>query len=124
MRWQRVSIATASFMQFVRSKFVRLELWLVLAVAALVLQLFPGSVGDLVALVDIRYWPRAAWLCLNVAVLMLLVAIRSSPGFTAEWRERRQRLNRERETAKKSQELREQREALQRVKNARRRRIY
>jgi len=103
---------------------VRLELLLVLAVAALVFQLIPPLwTGTLWAL-DVRNWPRTIWFAANLVVVVTLVAIRFGPDLYDDWRMRHERRAAERAKKQKQQELHEQRETLERLQQARSRRIY
>lgn len=60
-----------------------LEVLLVLAIVALVLQLFPALWWRLVALVDVRHWSRWTWFFVNLAVVAVLFGVRMAP----EWSE-------------------------------------
>lgn len=76
------------------------------------------------ARLDLRNWPRSVWFVVNVAVLLLLVAVRFGPQVIEDWYARRERLTSEHAKQEKQRELKEQREALERVKQAQRKRIY
>jgi type VI protein secretion system component VasK len=103
---------------------VRLELLLVLAVVALVFQLVPALGNITLWALDVRNWPRTAWFAVNWLVVITLVAIRFGPDLRQQWRERRERLASERATKQKQHELKEVRETLERMQQARARRIY
>lgn len=104
--------------------FVRLELLLALALVLLLFQLFPSLwTGTLWAL-DVRNWPRTVWFAMNWIVLLTLAAIRFGPDLYNEWQERQKRRATERAMERKQQELKEQREMLERLKRGRERRIY
>ncbi len=101
-----------------------LELLLALTLLVLVFQLFPSLwTGTLWAL-DIRNWPRTVWFAGNLVMVFVLVAIRFGPDLYQDWRQRKERLAGEREKKQKQQELKEQRETLVRMQQARSRRIY
>ncbi len=101
-----------------------LEWLLVLSVFFLVVQLFPRFCQFLFSLVDPRNWPRTAWFGVNLFVLLALVAVRFAPQLVADWRERKTRLTVEKTKHDKQQELKAEREALERMQQAKRRRIY
>ncbi len=94
-----------------------LELILALAVLALISQLWPP-------ILDVRQWSRATWFILNLVIVLALVVARFGPDSYQEWKDRRQRLLVERTKAEKVHKLREQREAIERMAAARKRRIY
>ncbi len=116
-RHQRISVQG-------RSGFAWLELLLALAMLALVLQLFPRAGQTLVWMLDVRNWPRTVWFGANLIVLLVLVAVRFGPQLVEEWRERRERLSSEHTKEEKQREIRAQREALERMQQAKRKRIY
>jgi hypothetical protein len=105
--------------------FGRLEFFLFLAAASLVLQLVPAwgilVWNALTWVLDIRNWSRSAWLGINVSVVLLLVGIRMAPEFVG--RERVARLPEDKE-AERIKNVRERREAIDRAKQARKRRLY
>jgi hypothetical protein len=63
-------------------------------------------------------------LCFNVAVVLGLIGIRVAPMLIEEWRERRGRLADERARQTKQRELKEQRELIERMREARKRQAY
>lgn len=101
-----------------------LELLLALAVVALVFQLFPGLYHYLLSWVDVRQWSRSNWLVMNVLIVLALVGIRYGPELMDSWRERQARRAKERENQTKQLELKQRREAIERVKAARNRRVW
>jgi type VI protein secretion system component VasK len=101
-----------------------LEWMLVLSVFCLVVQVFPRFGQLVLLLVDPRNWPRTAWFAVNLFVLLALVAVRFAPQLLADWRERKERLTVEKTKHDKQQELKAEREALERMQQAKRRRIY
>jgi hypothetical protein len=107
-----------------RRIFGTLELILMAAVVAMVFQLFPGLSRGLIWLADVRNWSRTAGLWVNVFVLVALFAARFGPRLVGDWRERRLRRHAEQETANAQRKLKEQRQTLQRIKDARKRRLY
>ncbi len=104
----------------IRPGFAWLELLLALAMVALVLQLFP----PLLALANFRNWSRSTWFVVNTAVVLSLLTIRFGPDLFGDWRERRQRLATDREKAEHIETRKAHREAIERVKKSRRRRMY
>ncbi len=107
-----------------RSGFAWLELLLALAAIALLLQLWPALGNVVLWSLDIRNWPRTVWFLANVVVIVVLVGIRFGPQLFEDWRLRRERLAKHRTTLQKGQEMKEQRETLERLKESQRRRIY
>lgn len=69
-----------------------LEILLVLAFLALLFQVFPSLWKLLWHALDVRLWSSAAWMALNIAVLVALFGVRFGPGAIAGLRERRKRL--------------------------------
>jgi len=101
-----------------------LELLLALAVVALLFQLFPQLRQIALWVIDVRNWPRTMWFVANLIVVIVLLAVRFGPGLVEDWRERQARLAAEQEKRTKQQELKAQREALERMKQSQRRRIW
>jgi prepilin-type N-terminal cleavage/methylation domain-containing protein len=60
--------------------FAILELLLVLAIIALVLQLIPGLQDRLLGAVDFRTWSRASWIVANLALFLALLWLRFGPA--------------------------------------------
>jgi prepilin-type N-terminal cleavage/methylation domain-containing protein len=104
--------------------FALLELLLALAVLTLILQIFPDAGRLALWSLDVRNWPRTIWFVGNVGVLLLLIALRFGPQLRDDWRTRRSRLTSEIAEKHRKQELKEQRDTLERLKQAQRRRIY
>jgi hypothetical protein len=90
----------------------------------LVFQLFPSWGPSLRRLLDMRQWPKAAWVGLNVAIVMILCLMRFGPEFVSTIKSRRlnSRLSHDALEAKHKQE--EQRALLRRMQEGRKRRIY
>jgi uncharacterized membrane protein YqjE len=107
-----------------RSGFAWLELLLVLAVLVLLFEVFPSLWECTLWALDIRNWPRTAWFAANFVVLFALAAIRFGPDLLDDWRNRRERQAADREKQHKQQELKEQREVLERMQAAQKRRVY
>lgn len=107
-----------------RNGFAWLELLLALALLALMLQLFPQVWQVVLWLLDVRNWPRTMWFGMNLLVVFVLLAVRFGPQLIDDWRTRRERLTSEHTKQEKQRELKEQREALERAKQAKGRRIY
>ena len=104
--------------------FARLKLLLVLSTITLVFQLYPRLWTEVEWAADIRNWPRTIWFLANWIVVFALVVIRFGPDLYVAWCDRRKRLAVERGKRRKQQELKEQRETLERLKRGRERRIY
>ncbi len=95
-----------------------------LAALALLFQIFPSLWAGTLWALDIRNWPRTVWFAGNLVVVVLLVAIRFGPDLYQDWRQRKERRAAERVEMQKRQALKEQRETLERMQQARSRRIY
>jgi len=67
-------------------RFVGLEVLLLLACAALILQLIPSLVWHLARALDPRYWSRPQWVGLNTAVVIFLISHRFRTELIARWR--------------------------------------
>lgn len=76
-----------------RSGAAWLELLLVLAIVALLFQLFPNVPRRLADAFNFRYWSRSTWFVANLGVLLLLLFVRFGPEFIAPWRYRLKRQN-------------------------------
>lgn len=107
-----------------RLRFGKLEALLAIAVAGLILQLFPAATQMLMWMVDVRNWPRTVWFWLNIAIVLVLFAVRCGPGLIGDWRARRDRLLVERQIKERQTAQREHREMVARLKAGRRRRLY
>lgn len=107
-----------------RSGFPWLELFLVIAVLSLVLQLFPTLWRGTVGALDLRNWSRSVWIAANVILLLMLVAIRYLPTMILDWRERRVRKTASQAVLEKQKKMKDQREQIERLRQARKRRIY
>lgn len=59
-----------------------------LAVVALVFQLFPTVPRSLVDVLDFRHWSRSIWFLTNIGVLLVLLFVRFGPDFIDSWRQR------------------------------------
>ena len=114
----------AEFSRRNRSGFAWLECLFAIAVLVLAVQLLPGLWRVLLRTVDVRSWSRTMWFAMNIVVLVLLLAIRFSPQLVNDWRTRKLRLTAEQTREQKQQEVKEQRDTLERMKQAQRRRIY
>ena len=96
-----------------RSGFAWLELLMVLAGLALVLQLFLPSVWwAMVSSLDVRNWSRLTWFLVNLGVLVALVGIRLAPDARqalavrkAEAEKRRHRDERKQRAAQREERL-------------------
>jgi hypothetical protein len=102
----------------------RLEVALVVAVLALLFQVFPGAWFWMLSILDVRNWSRWAWLAANVGVVLALFVVRFGPEWYADWHERQERRKAEESKRAKERELREQREMFERLKEAQKRRVY
>lgn len=107
-----------------RRGFAWLELLFLLALILLVLQLVPSFGSAVIWALYPWNWPRTVWFVVNVVVVIVLLGVRFGPDLTAQWRERGQRLRSERAQLEKSRELKQQREAIERLQENRRRRNH
>jgi len=111
-----------------RSGFAWLELLLGLAAIALLFQFFPSLFQslyqNLVWGIDLRNWSQLTFFLVNVGVVLALVSVRFGPGLVEDWRKRQKRMAEEHVKAEKAQGLKEQREIVERMKSAQKRRIY
>ena len=107
-----------------RSGAAWLELLLFLALLTLLFQLFPSLGSKVVWALDLRNWTRGAAFVINLVVLFVLLGIRYFPSLLRQWRERRMQLVESRAKREKSRQLKEQREAIERMQESRRRRMY
>jgi len=103
-----------------RQGFAWLETLLVLALLALVLQLFPSLLG----LLDVRNWSRGTWFAMNGVVVLILLAIRFGPDLVEDWRQRRQQSADLRTRAAKAAAAKAKQEKTRLLEQGRRRRIY
>jgi hypothetical protein len=106
-----------------RYGFGYLELFLFLAVFALILQLFPSLWFSTLWWVDIRNWPRAVWFFATWMLLLMLLAIRCGPDLYDDWRQRRIRVANKQEKKQKQALLKHERETLARRIEAMKRRV-
>ncbi|WP_428307973.1 hypothetical protein [Lacipirellula sp.] len=72
----------------VRAGVMRLEVILVAAFLALLLQIVPSLWAIVWQAIDVRQWPRAAWMTLNVFVILALFGVRFGPSVATIIRER------------------------------------
>lgn len=101
-----------------------LEALLLIAIITLTLQLFPMFTFSVLRAANPRGWTREVWMALTVATLFVLLAIRFVPGLLDDWRRRNARLAAEHEKRQKQLHAKEQREAIQRLHEGRKRRIF
>lgn len=101
-----------------------LELLLVLAAGVLLLQLWPTLGNGILWAIDVRNWSREVWFGANFGLILVLLSLRFAPGLYADWKERQGLLAVKQAKADKQRQLKEQREALERAAQSRRRRIY
>jgi hypothetical protein len=100
-----------------------LELLCALAVLILIFQLFPSIGTATIWGLDVRNWPRSRWFEANGLVLLVLLAVRFGPGVRSSRRVRSERRGIDRTEKLKQRKVKEQREMLERVKEARKRRL-
>ena len=101
-----------------------LELLLLLAALALLLQLWPALGAQFLRALDIRNWSSSIKFLANLGFVLVLVGIRFGPDFLRDWRERRVRITAERAITDKAVKLKAEREAIERMQQSRRRRMY
>lgn len=99
---------------------MKLEIAFVAACVLLCVQLFPGTLSYL----DVRTWSRATWFWANGIVVVTLISIRFIPDLWEQWRARQIRLAVLKAKRKKDKELKDQIDAMRRLKESRNRRIY
>jgi hypothetical protein len=102
----------------------RLESLLIVAIAALVLQVFPSLWFALIWALDFRNWSPWGCLALTVAGLAVLLAVRFVPELWTDWRVRRETVAGERHRQEQQLRIKSERERLQALRRARSRRIY
>lgn len=100
--------------------FALLEMLLALAMLCLILLLFPG----LLAMLDVRNWTRPVWFGVNVALALILLAIRFAPDSFYQWQNRHTQNLVDRAATERQQAVKERREWLRRIRESRRRRMY
>jgi hypothetical protein len=100
-----------------------LEILLVLAVLALVFQVFPQLWFSTLWALDVRNWSRGVWFVLNIGVVLVLFGIRYAPEVNQEWKRRRGNRIRHRTEDDEQRKLREERELYERMKEARKRQV-
>jgi hypothetical protein len=100
-----------------------LELLLVLAILALVHQLFPSLWAVAIWAADVRNWPRTIWFAATWMVLIALLAIRFGPDLYHDWRQRRTRFTVKQAQKEKQLRLKEEREILAQRMEAMKRRV-
>lgn len=109
--------------QFNRDGFVRLEVLLVLAILALLFQVFPALWHGIVWALDVRNWSRGVWMTLNVAIVVGLVGIRIGPQLYEGWRTWSGRRSAKRESDEKRRTIKEERALYERMREARKRQV-
>jgi hypothetical protein len=115
--------------QFIR--FGKLEVILAIAVAGIVIQLFPAFWLRVLHVIDIRNWGSAGWVTFNALVVTALAAMRFRSGIASEGRKRRvsQRTSALRATPTRGKDLKnmdvnEQKELFKRMQEARRKQVF
>ena len=98
------------------SAYALLELLLAIAVLALVVQIIPA--------LDIQNWSRGTWMIANVGVLATLLAVRFLPDAILDWRQRHGRQAHEQDDVAARQKAKERREAIEQIRQSRKRRMY
>jgi hypothetical protein len=96
----------------------------VVACIALSAQLFPAVYETIGLVIDVRRWPSAIWLLLNVVVVLVLVCLQFGPDLYQQWRARKSRLAADLEKRQRQQKLKEEKEMFERLRQARSRRLY
>ena len=96
--------------------FALLELLLAIVVLALAIQLIPA--------LDIQNWSRGTWMIANAGLLATLLAVRFLPDAIVDWRERRGRQTHDQDDLATRQKAKERREALEQIRQSRKRRMY
>lgn len=107
-----------------RNGFAWLELLLVLAAVVLLIQIWPAFGNRILRGIDIRNWSSSVKFVANVLIVLVLIGIRFGPELLSQWRERRLRIACERAKADKALIMKKRREALERMQESRKRRIF
>jgi hypothetical protein len=107
----------------IRAGFAWLELLLVLAVLALVLQLVPSLWTLAQRALDVGNWSRTVWFAGTCVVLAMLVGIRFAPDIYGDWRRRRERSAMEQAKKQAQQRQVEERKMLHERMEAMKRRV-
>lgn len=102
----------------------RLELLLALSVTVLLFELYPSLWLNILWAVDIRNWSRGIWLFVNAGAIVILIGSRFGPELYDKLRQRGERLAADREKHAKLRATIEQRQLLERVREAQKRRVY
>jgi hypothetical protein len=100
------------------------EVVLAMAVVAVVLQLWPSLGKSVIAIADVRSWSRIAWFSANAVIVLTLIGVRFSPGLYARWQERRENVARTAAVAANRREPQQKKEALKRIADGRKNRMY
>jgi hypothetical protein len=108
---------------FRRANFVKFEVLLVIAIVALLLQVFPAAGKTVLWMLDVRNWPRTVWFWLNFVAVLSLLVMRFGPALVEDWKTRRSRLETEREGRERQRQLKEKRERLEDIRRGRNRRL-
>lgn len=108
-----------------RSGFAWLELLLVLAIVALMLQLIPQWGVRVLESLDFRNWSRSVWFGLNLLMVLGAVGIRFAPELAVALRTSRKRGTRTRPLSAEEEQrkLKEERELYARMIKARQRQV-
>jgi len=96
--------------------FALLELLLAIAVLALAIQL--------ILALDFQNWSRGDWMIANAGVLTTLLAVRFLPDAIVDRWERRGRRMHDQDNLAARQKAKERREALEQIRQSRKRRMY
>ena len=107
-----------------RSGFAWLELLLALAFVALLWQFFPRVFIKALSYLDVRDWTRPVCFFLNLLVVIVLLSVRFGPDLVRDWKERKKQRTIDRANTQKKEEIKQQQEAVKRMKEGQSRRRY
>lgn len=101
-----------------------LELSVLLVLFALLFQIWPSLGAYVLWVMDIDNWSSSAKFVVNLVFVLLLLVVRFGPDLLHSWRERRSRIASEQAVTAKATKMKKEREAIERMQQSRRRRMY
>jgi hypothetical protein len=108
-------------------RFGILEGLLAISIFALMLQLMPSLQRWLIRAIDVRTWSLTTWFVVQGSILMILFCIRFWSDIVQSWGDhlaRRANVAEKTKQRRQAQEAKERRVMIERIKDARNRRIY
>ena len=97
-----------------------LEILLIVSILSLVFQLLPFLLGMLI----VRGWLRTTFIILNMLALLILIGAKATPNLVEDFQERQKRAKAQKEKTEKARARQEQRLAIERMMESRRRRKF